>query len=301
MNWSEVGGDDAPIQVVDRSTDSGTRGVFESRLFGDAVPAVPSGAIIASDNTEVAAIVNDDLTAIGFVGYAFQRGAKPVVLVNECGLSMIPDAFSARTEEYALQRFLYLYNRADLTGQDGADFVNYAVSAEADDVIGKAGFIDLGVDRRAQPLDGDRAKQLLDPSVDDYEGGIMRGMLSQMVDYDRLSTTFRFRTGSSNLDPRGRLNRSRLADYLETQPDGTNVLFVGFTDDVGPFDSNQNLSKGRAQQVMAELRSYAGDRLTGVEMDASGYGEVAPSACNTSENGRGINRRVEVWIQSANG
>ena len=30
----------------------------------------------------------------------------------------------------------------------------------------------------------------------------MRDMLSKMVDYDRLSTTFRFRTGSSSLDER---------------------------------------------------------------------------------------------------
>jgi len=31
-------------------------------------------------------------------------------------------------------------------------------------------------------------------------------------------------------------------------------------------------------------------------MTTSGYGEVAPSACNVSDRGRGINRRVEVWI-----
>jgi len=126
-------------------------------------------------------------------------------------------------------------------------------------------------------------------------------MLTDMVKYDRLSTTFRFRTGSSVLDPRGRSNLERLTDYLEAQPEGTEVQFVGFTDDVGAFESNRVLSVGRADQVLAEMRGFAGDRLNGIEMTSRGFGEIAPSACNTSENERHINRRVEVWIKSANG
>ena len=122
-----------------------------------------------------------------------------------------------------------------------------------------------------------------------------------MTQYDRLSSTFRFRTGSSNLDRRGELNLERLADYLETQPEGSKVLIVGFTDDVGAFESNRDLSIGRAQQVQETLQSFAGDRLAGIEFASAGFGEVSPSACNTTDNGRGINRRVEVWIQSANG
>jgi phosphate transport system substrate-binding protein len=299
-NWSEVGGDNAPITLFSREADSGTRGVFDQAVFGDDAPPTPAGTGTTSDNNEMAALINSDVNAIGFVGYAFQRGASALTLVNDCGLSMIPDAFSARTEEYALQRFLYLYSREDTKDQATTDFISYTESDQADEVIAKAGFIDLGVDRRAQPLDGDRARQLLDPSVDAYEGGIMREMLSQMINYDRLSTTFRFRTGSQNLDPRGRLNLARLADYLQEQPDGTQVLFVGFTDDVGAFDSNRTLSFGRAEQVMSELRNFAGDQLSGVTMTSTGFGEVAPSACNTSDNERRINRRVEVWIQSQN-
>ena len=298
-NWSEVGGDDGEIVMITRQDGSGTRSVFEGRVFGDADPTLAASAKIAVDNNEMAAMVNDDVNAVGFVGYAFQRGAKALSLVNECGISMTPDAFSAKTEEYALQRRLYLYNRADNLDAATAEFINYAVSDEADGVIAKSGFIDLGIKAREQNLDGDRARMLLDPSVDAYEGGVMREMLSQMVDHDRLSTTFRFRTGSSKLDERGLVDMARLTDYLEGMPEGTKVTFVGFTDSVGAFESNRSLSIGRAEQVVAELASFGGDRLAGIEFASAGYGEIAPSACNTAEDGRAINRRVEVWIQES--
>ena len=192
-------------------------------------------------------------------------------------------------------------SRGDLDEPAATDFINYALSEPAEEVITKAGFISLAVDRRAQPMDGDRAKQLLDPNADPFEAVLMREMLSQMVNYDRLSTTFRFQTGSQNLSQRGILNLQRLADYLAEQPEGTNVLFVGFTDDVGAFESNQQLSVTRAERVRDNLVEFAGNRLSNVTMGVAGFGEVAPAACNISESGRQINRRVEVWIQTANG
>lgn len=297
-NWSEVGGDDAPIRVLNRQDDSGTRAVFENAVFGDDAEATTGIGETIADNNNMAATVNEDANAVGFVGYAFQRGAKPISLVNSCGITTTPDAFSAKTEEYALQRRLYLYNRADNMSESSQQFIDYATSAEADGVIAKAGFIDLGI--RAQPMemDGARAQMLLDPNVDAYEGGVMRAMLSEMVNYDRLSTTFRFKTGSSKLDERGLIDMARLANYLETQPAGTKITFVGFTDDVGAFDSNRLLSENRAALALQELRNFAGDRLANIEFATLGFGEVAPSGCNTNEQGRGINRRVEVWIQA---
>jgi len=296
-NWSEVGGNDGQIQMVSRNESSGTRSVFEDRVASGGEVSLVASAEVVEGNNEMASAVNGNINAIGYVGYAFQRGAKALTLVNECGISMTPDAFSAKTEEYALQRRLYLYNRADSLDAATAEFISYATSDQADGVIAKSGFIDLGIKSQPQSLDSERARGLLDPNVDAFEGGVMREMLSQMVDYDRLSTTFRFRTGSSNLDERGIVDMARLTDYLDGMPEGTKVTFVGFTDSVGAFASNRELSLGRARQVMQDMSAFGGDRLAGIEFAAAGYGEVAPSACNTSDGGRAINRRVEVWIQ----
>lgn len=298
-NWSELGGADALITVLDRPEGSGTRAVFQSRLFGDELPASPEGVKFVAGNVLTAATVNEDPNAIGFVGYAFQRGAQAVTLTNDCGIITKPDPFSARTEEYPLQRLLYLYNRTDDLKPETSELIEFSTSPNADEVIAKAGFIDLGIDRREQPLDSMRGQQLLGTATDAYEGSIMREMMSEMVNYDRLSATFRFQTGSSALDTRGLLSLERLASYLEIQPVGTKIRFVGFTDDVGAFEGNRTLSIGRAQQVLDALQEFAGDRLSGIEMSVTGFGEIAPSTCNNSEDERRINRRVEVWIQNA--
>jgi phosphate transport system substrate-binding protein len=299
VNWKEVGGPDLPIQVYDRPADSGTRGQFQLAIFGDnGAPAI-AGAIIEEDNAKTSADVTDNPAAIGYVGNAFKRGAKAVPLVNECGISMLPDEFSVKTEEYPLFRRLYLYNRADNMNPLGQQIIDFAMSPAADEVIARSGFIDLGVARQPQALESPRGQSLLAPVADAFESGVMREMLAAMVDYDRLSTTFRFSPGSSKLDERGQIDISRLTAYLEGEPAGTKVLFVGFTDDVGEFTSNRKLSEDRAAQMMETLREYAGDRIANVELASMGFGEIAPSSCNSNDPGRAINRRVEVWIQSA--
>ena len=298
-NWKEIGGDDLPIQVISREKDSGARLTFEAAIFDGNEVLHSADEIIAEDNNKMAALVNSNIAAVGFVPYAFQRGAKPLSLISQCGIVTEPDAFSAKTEEYPLERRLYLYNRADLANNLANDFLQYALSKEADSVIAKAGFIDLGVKRKHQDMAGPRAQALISSEADDYEVAVKREMLDEMGSYDRLSTTFRFRTAASRLDERGLIDMQRLIDYLGEQPEGTNIRLVGFTDDVGPFDSNRDLSKKRADEVAQMLKQSAGDQLSGIKISTAGFGEIAPSACNTTEKGRSINRRVEVWIEAA--
>lgn len=298
-NWAQLGGSDAPISVINRQEGSGTRSVFKSRIFGDDTVQTGSNQTIVNDGVTMAETVNRDPNAIGYVGYAFQRGAKALDVINECGLLTEPDSFSAKAEEYALQRRLYLYNRADLNNEQASDFIAYTTSEGADSLITKSGFIDLGVTRKVQDIDSQRAQTLLKSGEDDYERGVIREMVAEMVNYDRLSSTFRFRATSSKLDERARSDMQRLVDYLERQSGNMELVFVGFTDDTGTFDSNRELSLTRAEQVIAELRAMSDDRIDDVSMSALGFGSIAPVACNSSDAGRASNRRVEVWIRSA--
>ena len=298
-NWSELGGADRPINVISYAPDSANYAYFMNYLFdeGEVPQILPQG--IAADDQAMSNVMFHDQNAIGFLGLAFQRGAKPMQLLNECGIATTPDAFSAKTEEYELSRRMYLYNRSDNLDDNTRAFLEYAMSPEADSVIGKSGFIDLGIVRRSQGEDDPR-RAALQAEAQRYDigadGQVVNDMLAEMGNYDRLSTTFRYRTGSSRLDERGQLDLQRLVEYLQDAPEGTRVAVVGFTDDVGPFESNRVLAIERAEAVLDEIQAAAGDSLAGIEMVTKGYGEIAPSACNISERGRGINRRVEVWI-----
>lgn len=298
-NWSRLGGPDLPIVVVSREDGSSLRNALEDGLFSGKRAKIAQGALIAADPQAAVTMVNNNPGALGYVSSAFKGDMQPLSLVNECGMTLTPDAFSAKAEEYAFQRRLYLYSRGDTLSDDAASFVDYATSADADALVDEAGFTNFGVAVRAQPLDGVRARAMFNPTVQGYEMETIHRMLLSMMDHDRLSTTFRFRTGSTSLDARGEVDMDRLTAYLETMPAGTNVVFVGFSDNVGSFSKNRALSEGRAERVKEALIAFAGDRLQGISMSHTGYGEVAPTACNTAEEGRRMNRRVEVWIQKS--
>ena len=70
------------------------------------------------------------------------------------------------------------------------------------------------------------------------------------------------------------------------------VAVVGHTDNVGSYESNLDLSKRRADAVVAELVSTYG--IDNGRLFAAGASFLAPIASNETEDGRALNRRVEL-------
>lgn len=296
-NWSEVGGPNAPIKVYTRGSDSGATTVFSSRVFEQSGRAISSEATELSSSEEMASSVRNDPTAIGFVATAFERGTKALSLEGSCGIGSSPTSFDAKTEEYPLQRRLYLYNRADNVDSTTQAFIDYAMSSAADEMIAKSGFVNLSVAKVPQDLQNGRMRSVLQDAIDPFEFRLAREMLLEMFEWDRLSTTFRFASGSARLDGKGQADLQRLIEFLKQQPAGTNISVVGFTDGDGAFGPNQELSFGRAQRVADEILAAGGSDLAGVNIQVKGFGELSPSACNDTLEGKRINRRVEIWIQ----
>lgn len=82
-----------------------------------------------------------------------------------------------------------------------------------------------------------------------------------------------------------------IASYLGQQPDQT-FFVVGHTDTTGTFEYNQNLSKKRAEAVIAELVEKHG--VTPARLRAVGVGPVSPATNNKNDAGKATNRRVEL-------
>lgn len=70
------------------------------------------------------------------------------------------------------------------------------------------------------------------------------------------------------------------------------VLVVGHTDNVGTFDFNEDLSKRRARAVVAELSTKHG--IAAARLTPLGAAFMAPVTTNSTEEGRALNRRVEL-------
>ena len=278
--------------------DDDTASVFNAGVFGGDAPATGPSAFAATDNVEASNYVDKNPGAIAYVGFAFKRGQKPLTLVSECGIGSTPDAFSVKTEEYNLFRRLYLYNRGDLSDQMARDFVSFATSDDANGVITQSGFINLGVERVEMGLGSARAREVLQSGTNASEQRLANDMLTMLANNDRLSSTFRFRTGSAILDQRAESDLTRLVHYLADAPAGTQVTFVGFADSMGDFGANLSLAQARAAQVQSALEAASGGCLSNVTFTSTGFGELSPAACNSSDSGRQINRRVETWIST---
>ncbi|MBT8460029.1 MAG: OmpA family protein [Boseongicola sp.] len=104
-----------------------------------------------------------------------------------------------------------------------------------------------------------------------------------------------FDSGASELSDATYQSLPVLAAWLEENP-SAQIAIVGHTDAVGGLEGNTTLSKRRAQSVLSILANTYGASPT--QMQADGVGYLAPITSNLTEEGRALNRRVEVILLS---
>ncbi len=102
-----------------------------------------------------------------------------------------------------------------------------------------------------------------------------------------------FDVDRADVKPRFYRTLNAVAIVLNAYPE-TDVLIAGHTDSTGSDAYNQRLSEARAAAVMHYLVSQG---VNPQRMDARGFGERYPIADNRTEQGRAMNRRVEIRIR----
>jgi outer membrane protein OmpA-like peptidoglycan-associated protein len=100
-----------------------------------------------------------------------------------------------------------------------------------------------------------------------------------------------FDFNKADIKPESAPSLEEMAKLLKGDP-ALKVLVVGHTDAVGTFEFNEDLSKRRARAVAAELSSKYG--IESARMTPLGASFMAPVATNATEEGRALNRRVEL-------
>jgi outer membrane protein OmpA-like peptidoglycan-associated protein len=103
-----------------------------------------------------------------------------------------------------------------------------------------------------------------------------------------------FDTGKSELKAESAEAVAEVAKLLTKRP-ALKVAVVGHTDSVGDPAANVKLSSERAASVLRELVTKHG--IAAGRLSAFGAGPYSPVASNAAEDGRALNRRVELVEQ----
>jgi outer membrane protein OmpA-like peptidoglycan-associated protein len=102
-----------------------------------------------------------------------------------------------------------------------------------------------------------------------------------------------FESGKSNLNAtESAAYMQRVAQLINTKTD-KNVVLEGHTDNVGNEGLNQDLSEARARSVREALLAQGVDAK---RLSTTGFSFNRPIASNATDEGRKLNRRVEVVI-----
>jgi outer membrane protein OmpA-like peptidoglycan-associated protein len=102
-----------------------------------------------------------------------------------------------------------------------------------------------------------------------------------------------FESGTSALLPPAERAIAAMRALLEAEPE-VSLRVVGHSDDVGDLDVNRALSLARAERVVAALIEAG---IAPGRLEAHGVGPLAPIATNRTEEGRALNRRVELVLR----
>lgn len=115
--------------------------------------------------------------------------------------------------------------------------------------------------------------------------------------YVSMSDKLLFKSGSANVEAKGREALKMLADVLNKNND-IDILVEGHTDNVpirtAQFKDNWDLSVARATSIVRILTEEY--KISPLRITASGKGEFMPKASNDTAEGRAKNRRTEIIL-----
>ena len=297
-NWSELGGRDAPITLYGPKPDSELAKAFETQILNsqDDKSFRSSQDIFFFDNVAERVAANPD--GIGYAYLAHSEPAKTLDIQGVCGITTPANSFNIKSEEYPLTQRLYAYRLAQSNAEHADTLLSFLQSDAGQDVLTSSGLINKRDTSKSIDNQGMRFISAIVANATSAESDLLKAMVTQISGNKRLSTTFRFDTGSNQMDQRAQGDIVRLAEKLQSaENEGSVVHLIGFTDSVGDFDLNQEVSQRRANQIRDALIEVDSTLAERVSIQPAGYGEIAPVACNETAMGRSINRRVEVWMQ----
>lgn len=140
-NWSDVGGDDREIDLVNRDEASGTREAFKKIVMGDDAKFDRS-AVVLPGTGQVRDVVSRSEGAIGYISVGFVEprfDARTVKSITVDGVAATEQTVA--TQEYPIARTLHFFTKGAADGLS-ARYIDYVLSDEIQNgVVVDAGFV----------------------------------------------------------------------------------------------------------------------------------------------------------------
>jgi len=147
-NWRELGGEDRPIILLSRETNSGTHVFFleqvvrqgrkdDKTLFSTETLLMPSSEGISSE-------IRRNPNAIGYDGLGYVTPDQKVIAVarDEGGPYVLPSAETVHDGSYPIARDLYMYTAGDPTGII-KEYLDWIRGLQAQEVVAELGFVPI--------------------------------------------------------------------------------------------------------------------------------------------------------------
>lgn len=296
-NWQDLGGPDAPIALHALAPGFGLSQAFATRVL------LPSEAGLSADITRhesagaLAQAVARDAYAVGITARSGVGPARAVPLIGACGFPLSASVDAVKAEDYPLTAPVYMYLAPRRLPLLVRQFLAFTETEAAEGIVRDAGFVNQLLTRTPLALQGERLSNAIRAAGEDVELAELQHVVEVLGSAERLSTTLRFNPGGAELDIQSRASVSRLAAAIERGTfDGRQLIFAGFSDSDGPSTVNARLSLRRAGVVLDAVLAAGVAGVERVEMISVGFGEAMPMACDDTDWGRAVNRRVEVWL-----
>ncbi|MEJ6403150.1 phosphate ABC transporter substrate-binding/OmpA family protein [Yoonia sp. 2307UL14-13] len=297
-NWSDLGGADAPIAVHVLAESSGANAQLRNRLLSG--QALSTGVRVHDTAVDLNTAIGADPYAIGAVYRSQIIDSKPLDLVSSCNIFFDNSDFSIQTEEYPLTiRWNQYMADDDAMPEFAKNIGDFIVTDFGQRSVASQGLV--AQELRVLPIKDQGARILTSVLAGDataLQANVTRAYLGETANAERLSTSLRFLTGSSQLDQKAIDDVKRISSVVRSDAyEGYEVLIFGFTDSVGSDTNNITLAERRANAVRDILLAENVGFLDDDVVSTFGMGPIAPVDCNDTAEGRELNRRVEIWIR----
>ncbi|MBD3679483.1 MAG: substrate-binding domain-containing protein [Rhodobacteraceae bacterium] len=298
-NWSELGGEDAPIDLHMRNRSSGLPIVFERRLLAQYDLELSEQVNWHLDSQEMADTVAQQSTAIALASRRETGNAKVISLRGNCGFPLDHGNNAVKTDDYPLTAPFYLYFPDRRLPKIARDFLSYLRTPQAQAVIRSLGYVDLSAELTDLDEEGRRLLNAILKAEDATGLTSLKSMVAELGNAGRLSLSFRFDGGISRLDTQSRSAINLMALALEAGfYDDRELILVGFSDGRGDAAANLGLARRRAIAVREALFEAAPTAdFSRAKIGVLAMGEAMPIACDDEDWGRDLNRRVEIWMR----